>query len=50
MNAYCATLILRCCTLDEFLEMTPKDRVAGLADLIGDERVVSDSLMLRVAR
>lgn len=39
MNPYCAALILRCCTLDDFLEMAPEDRVAGLADLIGEERV-----------
>ncbi|EJC98598.1 uncharacterized protein FOMMEDRAFT_31644 [Fomitiporia mediterranea MF3/22] len=39
MNTYCAAVILRCCTLEEFLEMHPKHRTEGLVDLIGKERI-----------
>ncbi|KAL5533562.1 hypothetical protein ACEPAG_22 [Sanghuangporus baumii] len=39
MNAFCAAMILQCCTLEEFLQMSPNERTEGLADLIGLERI-----------
>ncbi|KAL5476474.1 hypothetical protein ACEPAI_3331 [Sanghuangporus weigelae] len=39
MNAFCAVMILRCCTLEEFLQMSSNERAVGLADLIGLERI-----------
>lgn len=43
MNAYCAAVILRCCTLNDFLSMSPEHRTQGFAELIGLERMVSPS-------
>ncbi|KAI5119768.1 hypothetical protein M0805_009239 [Coniferiporia weirii] len=39
MNAFCATVILQCCALNEFLEMPPKRRTSGFAELIGRGRI-----------
>ncbi|KAH8111888.1 hypothetical protein DFH11DRAFT_1789389 [Phellopilus nigrolimitatus] len=39
MNAFCAAIILRCCTVGEFLDMMPEQRAEGFADLIGKERI-----------
>lgn len=41
MNAYCATVILRCCTLNDFLTMSSEQRRQRFADLVGLERIVS---------
>ncbi|KAL5519637.1 hypothetical protein ACEPAH_1320 [Sanghuangporus vaninii] len=39
MNTFCAAMILQCCTLEEFLGLTPNERSEGLAELIGLERI-----------
>ncbi|KAL5536135.1 hypothetical protein ACEPAF_4240 [Sanghuangporus sanghuang] len=39
MNTFCAAMILQCCTLEEFLGLTPNERSEGLAELIGFERI-----------
>ncbi|KAH8111890.1 hypothetical protein DFH11DRAFT_1610525 [Phellopilus nigrolimitatus] len=41
MNAFCAVIILRCCTVGEFLEMMPEQRTEGFADMIGKKGIVS---------
>lgn len=41
MNSFCAAVILKCCSLNEFLDMTYEQRVDNLGHLVDPMRLVS---------